>query len=98
MFLRVLSLAFLFLLSSINLDAVVIVIHGSFATTRSWWTPKGAFFKEIERQANCFGEVVVPFGWSGYPTAEHIGVAGMALAKLILSYRLIIKKLWSGLI
>lgn len=74
------------LLSFSGLDAVVIIIHGSFATTRSWWNTKGSFFKEIERQAACFGEAVVPFGWSGYPTAEHIGIAGNALAKLIMSY------------
>ncbi len=69
-----------------GLDAVVIIIHGSFATTRSWWNANGSFFKEIERQATCLGEAVVPFGWSGYPTAEHISIAGNALAKLVLSY------------
>lgn len=81
---------FIFALCIVSgLDAVVIVIHGGLVHTgpaRTWWLPQGAFFKEIERQAACFGEAVVPFGWSGNLTVEHVTNAGNALAKLILSY------------
>ena len=81
---------FIFALCTFSgLDAVVIIVHGGavhWGSARSWWLPHGKFFEEIERQAACFGEAVVPFGWSGNLTVEHVTNAGNALAKLILSY------------
>ena len=85
---RCLRLFAFFLCTFSGLDAVVIVIHGGvlWGASRTWWMPQGKFFQEIERQAACFGEAVVPFGWSGNLTVEHVTNAGNALAKLILSY------------
>ena len=74
------------LFCSFTAEAVVIVIHGSFAADRGWWSTSGEFFKAVEKEAARLGERVVPFCWSGHPSAKLIDVAGHNLAWLILSY------------
>jgi hypothetical protein len=70
----------------VQLDAVVIIVHGSFSAKKMWWKPGGYFFKEIEREAKKLGQAVVPFCWSGEPMEKEITDAGTVLAKLIMSY------------
>ncbi|MBS1988165.1 hypothetical protein JST56_04190 [Candidatus Dependentiae bacterium] len=65
---------------------VVIIIHGSFATTTSWPQPDGDFFKELENQAHQLGQKVISFCWSGIPTDQEIIKGGKMLAQLIMSY------------
>lgn len=65
---------------------VVIIIHGSFASTTSWPQPDGAFFKEIEHQAHELGHKTITFCWSGIPTDQEIIKGGKILAQLITSY------------
>ena len=69
-----------------NLFSVVILIHGSFASSHAWWQPDGGFYKELEAQAKVLGHGVVPFQWSGTPVEKDIINAGKILAKLIQSY------------
>lgn len=65
---------------------IVIIIHGSFASTTSWPQPDGAFFKEIEHQAHELGQKTITFCWSGIPTDQEIIKGGKMLAQLITSY------------
>lgn len=65
---------------------VVIIVHGSFATTKSWWRPGGYFFNAVEQQAKILGHKVVPFAWSGKPTDQEIRHAAQSLFKLLISY------------
>lgn len=69
-----------------HISAVVIVVHGSFASTTSWAQPHGVFFKELEHQAQQLGHHVVTFCWSGIPTDQEIIKGGTMLAQLITSY------------
>ncbi len=81
------KLLFLGLLTCyLSVDAVVIIVHGSFATDRTWWTTNGEFFKAVEKEAGRMGERVVPYCWSGHPSIKLIETAGQNLAWLILSY------------
>jgi len=78
---------FIFIFSCVSKsDAVVILVHGSFATFSTWCKPNGAFFQELEKQAAKFNQKVVPFSWSGIPQDSHIILGAEALAKTILSY------------
>ncbi len=69
-----------------TLEPVVIVVHGSFAQSKTWWRPGGDFFDQLMVCALQKGHEVVPFGWSGNPTEKDITQAGQLLAWLILSY------------
>ena len=62
-----------------------IIIHGSFASDRSWWTPQGRFFQEVESQARLLGESTISWCWSGYPSFAQIERAGHIFAKFIMS-------------
>ena len=66
--------------------AVVVIIHGSFASTTTWPQPDGDFFKELENQAQQLGQKVISFCWSGIPTDQEIIKGGKMLAQLIMSY------------
>ncbi len=68
------------------LTPVIIIIHGSFSSDKTWWSAQGHFFAEVEQQAKKINQTVVPFSWSGTPTDIEIRKAGENLAKLILSY------------
>lgn len=65
---------------------VVILVHGSFASTSNWPQPDGPFFKEIENQATQLNHKTVTFCWSGIPTDLEIIKGGKMLAQLIMSY------------
>ncbi len=78
--------ATLFSLFYSHLFAVVIIVHGSFASTTSWPQPDGDFFIELENQAKELGESVVTFCWSGIPTDNEIINGGKMLAQLTTSY------------
>lgn len=67
-------------------QAVVIIIHGSFASTTTWPQPQGDFFREIQNQAHQLGQKVISFCWSGIPTDQEIIKGGTMLAQLIMSY------------
>lgn len=81
---------FIFLVSLVctfqSLEPVVIVVHGSFAQSKTWWRPGGDFFDQLMLSAVPKGHEVVPFGWSGNPTEKEITLAGQLLAWLVLSY------------
>ncbi len=68
------------------LEPVVIVVHGSFAQSKTWWRPGGDFFDQLMLSAVQKGHEVVPFGWSGNPSEKDITLAGELLAWLMLSY------------
>ncbi len=81
---RLLLLSALLIFSPVH--AVVIIVHGSFSTTKAWWKPGGDFFDAVEKEAKTLGHAVVPFGWSGVPQDKEITSAGAVLAKLAMSY------------
>ena len=68
------------------LHPVVIIVHGTYAITSTWCRPGGAFFDELEKQAEKEGEVVVPFSWSGKNSHKARIRGAESLAKLLLSY------------
>jgi len=76
---------FLFLYVS-RAHAVIILVHGSFATLSTWWKPHGPFYDELEKQAAGFKQKVISFSWSGIPQDAQIISGAEALAKTILSY------------
>lgn len=89
MFLKKLKIAFVLVLTSCVFTAskpVVILIHGSFAVQEPWARPYGDFYQELESQAFGFGRKLVPFAWSGSPTAAEIFIAAMRLIRLVESY------------
>ena len=69
-----------------NLEGIVIIIHGSFATNATWYRPGGDFYQVLEREAKRRGEMVIPFTWSGKITTSARLEAAEALAKIIISY------------
>ena len=83
------KLRFLFLITLLGcttpLFPIFIIIHGSFASDRSWWTPQGRFFQEVESQARLLGESTIPWCWSGYPSFTQIERGGQMLAKFLMS-------------
>jgi len=70
------------------LDAVVILVHGSFATNRGWWKSNGVFFEELSKQSKLLEpqQKVVSFAWSGTPSNNEIEKAGRELAEVIKQY------------
>ncbi len=77
---------FLCIACTFSAQPVVIIIHGSFASTTTWPQPDGDFFKELENQARELNQNVVSFCWSGIPTDQEIIKGGKMLAQLIMSY------------
>lgn len=73
-------------LFSLNLNSLVIVVHGSFANKESWYQPDGDFFSELEKQARMLSHKTIAFCWPGTPTTSTIITSGKNLAQLILSY------------
>jgi len=67
-------------------DAVVILVHGSFATLSTWCKPKGLFYQELEKQAALIHQNLIPFSWSGIPKDSEIVQGAEALVRTILSY------------
>ena len=78
------------LASSAPLQAVVIVVHGSFAHKNTWWQPGGQFHDMLAVQALAKGHTVLPFrwksGWHGGWMGQSIKKAGKQLAKVMKPY------------
>ncbi len=77
---------FLILIFQNNAKSAVILVHGSFATFSEWCTPKGDFYKELEKSAKLFNQKLISFSWSGKPTNIEIIKGAHSLSKVILSY------------
>ncbi len=73
-------------LFTLNLNSLVIVVHGSFANKEPWYQPDGDFFSELEKQARMLNHKTIAFCWPGTPTTSTIITSGKNLAQLILSY------------
>lgn len=81
------SLILLFALINTNqLIAIIILVHGTFATESPWCHPEGKFYQLLEKQAHERDDIVVPFNWSGKLTNTARLKAAESLAKVILSY------------
>lgn len=69
-----------------SVQAVVILIHGTFANDSAWCKPGGDFYEAISKKAALLGHNVVPFTWSGKLKESARIKAAESLVKLIVSY------------
>lgn len=74
------------LLFILPIQAIIIIVHGTFAIESPWCHPEGKFYKLLERSAHERQDTVVPFNWSGKLNNSARLKAAESLAKVILSY------------
>jgi hypothetical protein len=67
-------------------EAVIILVHGTFATDSLWCCPTGDFYTKLEEEARTLGEKVIPFTWSGKLSHKARLRAAESLARVIVSY------------
>lgn len=67
-------------------QAVVILVHGSFASQSSWHKPSGKFYETLKKSGKALNKKTISFTWSGKPTYKKICHAGKNLAEYIKSY------------
>ncbi len=77
---------FIFLTTIPNLNPVIILVHGTFASNAAWYKPDGDFYEVLSVQAAKYGQIVVSFTWSGKLDGWARENGAQDLARLILSY------------
>lgn len=77
----------IFLLNNININSIVILIHGTFAADADWCKPGGKFYNKLKKEAKKINEKLIPFGWSGHLTNNARILAAEELAQVILTYK-----------
>lgn len=89
-----LALIFAFLFRS--LYSIVILVHGTFATSEPWARPGGAFYDCLETEARRHNHHLIPFTWNGGNLHKDRIQGAEALAKVLLSYPMHEKKFVIG--
>ena len=67
-------------------NAIIILIHGTWANESPWYLPGDGFFECLQAHVAKQGASVVPFCWSGNLNHASRRTAGTALVQLIKSY------------
>lgn len=75
----------IFIFAHFKISAIVILVHGTFATAAEWWKPGGNFYQALEQEATKLNEKIHLFNWEG--TLNNIARirAAKELAEFILS-------------
>lgn len=75
------------LTTTIQVQAIVILVHGSFANEEDWWRPGGQFHDTLAQRVSAKKQRLLPFrwqsGWHGGFVGKSIEVAGTRLAKVM---------------
>lgn len=80
------KLCFLILLiAHFNINSIVILVHGTFATESTWWKPGGNFYDALEQEAIKLNEKIHLFNWAGTLKNTDRIRAAKNLAEFILS-------------
>lgn len=73
-------------MSFLQLSAVVILVHGTFAYDVSWCKPGGDFYEALKKSAKKIGHKVIPFTWSGKLNDLSRLQAAQSLVETLASY------------
>ena len=80
----------------VQLHAVVILVHGTFAYDVSWCKPGGDFYETLKKSAKKIGHKIVPFTWSGKLNDFARLQAAQSLLETLASYPATEKKILVG--
>ena len=69
-----------------NVQAIIILVHGTFAVSAEWSRPGGEFYENFDYHAKRLNQKLIPFAWSGKLSDAARVQGGRALAKVVLSY------------
>lgn len=80
------KLCFLILIiAHFKINAIIILVHGTFATEAKWWKPGGNFYNALEQEAFKLNDKIHLFNWAGTLSNVARIQAAKDLAELILS-------------
>ena len=74
------------LLFFMNMNAIVILVHGTFASDQEWYRPGHPFFDDLEAEAFRMNQFLIPFAWTGGILDYNRNQASESLVKVIESY------------
>jgi len=75
------------ILAHIEINAIIILVHGTFATGSKWWQPGGDFYQALEQEATKINEKIHLLNWTGALNNSARIKAAKNLAELVLSLK-----------